>query len=398
MKPENKAGTLKRLIRTLFQFYPVMLPLALVCILFNAIVGTLPTVFMQQIIAVIEGSVQSGDWGAVSGEILRLVSILAGLYVLSLVSVFAWTRMMAVITQGTLKKLRCKMFDGMQDLPLRYFDATNHGDIMSYYTNDIDTLRQMVSQSFPQMLSSGVVIASILFIMLWYSAWLALVVVAGVFCMIQVTRRVGGGSAKYFRRQQEAVGKLEGFVEELMNGQKVVKVFCHEEETERDFDALNDQLYDDSQKANKYANTLMPILNNMGNVLYAIVAIVGGLLLLSGAPNLALSGAALSISIVVPFLNMTKQFSGNVSQVSQQVNLVVMGMAGAQRIFDLMDQQPEVDEGAVTLVNVQEQADGRLTECVERTNVWAWKQPQPDGSFRYTRLTGDVRFEDVDFG
>lgn len=398
MKPEFSKGTLDRLVRTLFQFYPVMLPLTLACILFSAVVGAIPTVFMQQIIAVIESSVRSGDWAAASGEILRLVAILAGLYALALVSTFTWTRLMAIITQGTLKKLRCKMFDGMQDLPLHYFDTTNHGDIMSYYTNDIDTLRQMVSQSFPQMLSSGVIILSIFFIMMWYSVWLGLVVLAGVFCMTQITKRVGGGSAKYFRRQQEAVGKLEGFVEELMNGQKVVKVFCHEQETEHDFDVLNDQLYDDSQKANNYANTLMPILNNMGNVLYAIVAMVGGLLLLSGAPNLSLSGAALSISIVVPFLNMTKQFSGNISQVSQQVNLVVMGMAGAQRIFNLMDQQPEVDQGTVTLVNVKEQADGSLTECAERTNVWAWKQPMPDGSARYTRLTGDVRFQDVDFG
>ena len=398
MKPDMKKGTFGRLMRTILSFYPVMLPLAMACILFSAIVGTMPAVFMQKIIAVIEGNARSGDWNAVSGEILRLVAILAGLYLLSLISVFVWTRMMAIITQGVLKKLRCKMFDGMQDLPLRYFDTNNHGDIMSHYTNDIDTLRQMVSQSFPQLLSSGVMITSIFFIMIWYSVWLALVVVVGVLCMTQVTRKVGGGSAKYFRRQQESIGKLEGFVEELMNGQKVVKVFCHEEQTGRDFDAINDQLYSDSQKANNYANTLMPILNNMGNVLYAIVAMVGGLLLLSGAPNLALCGQALSISVVVPFLNMTKQFAGNIGQVSQQINLIIMGMAGTQRIFDLMDQQPEVDEGTVTLVNVKEGADGQLTECPERTNVWAWKQPQADGSFRYTHLTGDVRFEGVDFG
>ncbi len=396
--PTNRKGTLGRLLRTMFQFYPVMLPVTLVCILFSAIVSALPSVFMQNIIAAIETSWQSGDWAAVSGQIIRLVATLGALYVVSLISVFVWTRLMAIITQGVLKKLRCKMFDGMQDLPIGYFDTHNHGDIMSYYTNDIDTLRQMVSQSIPQLISSTVLVLTVLGIMLYYSLWLTLVVIAGVLCMLLITKKVGGGSAKYFRRQQISVGKVEGFVEELMNGQKVVKVFCHEEETEKDFDKLNDQLFSDSKKANTYANTLMPILNNMGNILYAIVAMVGGLLLLSGAPNLSVSGLAFSISIVVPFLNMTKQFCGNIGQVSQQVNSVVMGMAGTQRIFELMDQQPEEDEGTVTLVNVKEQADGSLLECPERTNVWAWKTPQPDGSFVYTRLTGHVEMEDVDFG
>ena len=394
----NAKGTLRRLLRTIVEFYPVMAPLTLLCILFSAIVNAIPSIFMQNIIAIIEGSWQAGDWAAVSGRILTLVGILAAVYVISLVSVFTWTRLMAVMTQGLLKKLRCKMFDGMQDLPIRYFDTHNHGDIMSYYTNDIDTLRQLVSQSIPQLISSGVIVLSVLCIMFYYSVWLALVVIAGVACMLVVTKRVGGGSARFFRRQQIAMGKVEGFVEELMNGQKVVKVFCHEEETGRDFDKVNDALYSDSRKANTYANTLMPILNNMGNVLYSVVAMVGGLLLLLQVPNLSLSGMAISISIVVPFLNMTRQFSGNIGQVSQQINSVVMGIAGAARIFDLMDQQPEVDQGTVTLVNAKEQADGSLVECQERTNVWAWKRVNPDGSATLTRLTGDVRMEHVDFG
>ena len=394
----NAKGTLRRLLRTIVEFYPVMAPLTLLCILFSAIVNAIPSIFMQNIIAIIEGSWQAGDWAAVSGRILTLVGILAAVYVISLVSVFTWTRLMAVMTQGLLKKLRCKMFDGMQDLPIRYFDTHNHGDIMSYYTNDIDTLRQLVSQSIPQLISSGVIVLSVLCIMFYYSVWLALVVIAGVACMLVVTKRVGGGSARFFRRQQIAMGKVEGFVEELMNGQKVVKVFCHEEETGRDFDKVNDALYSDSRKANTYANTLMPILNNMGNVLYSVVAMVGGLLLLLQVPNLSLSGMAISISIVVPFLNMTRQFSGNIGQVSQQINSVVMGIAGAARIFDLMDQQPEVDQGTVTLVNTKEQADGSLVECQERTNVWAWKRVNPDGSATLTRLTGDVRMEHVDFG
>ncbi len=394
----NAKGTLRRLLRTIVEFYPVMAPLTLLCILFSAIVNAIPSIFMQNIIAIIEGSWQAGDWAAVSGRILTLVGILAAVYVISLVSVFTWTRLMAVMTQGLLKKLRCKMFDGMQDLPIRYFDTHNHGDIMSYYTNDIDTLRQLVSQSIPQLISSGVIVLSVLCIMFYYSVWLALVVIAGVACMLVVTKKVGGGSARFFRRQQIAMGKVEGFVEELMNGQKVVKVFCHEEETGKDFDKVNDALYSDSRKANTYANTLMPILNNMGNVLYSVVAMVGGLLLLLQVPNLSLSGMAISISIVVPFLNMTRQFSGNIGQVSQQINSVVMGIAGAARIFDLMDQQPETDQGTITLVNVREQADGSLAECEERTNVWAWKRVNPDGSVTLTRLTGDVRMEHVDFG
>ena len=290
------------------------------------------------------------------------------------------------------------MFDGMQNLPLRYFDTNDHGDIMSHYTNDIDTLRQMVAQSFPQLLSMIVTIISVLFIMLYYSVWLSLVILLGSLVMVKATRSIGGRSATFFQRQQKSLGKVEGFVEELMDGQKVVKVFCHESETCADFDQLNDALMSDSKQANTFANTLMPILMNTGNVIYALVAIVGGILLVTHVPNLSISGAAFSISIAVPFLNMTKQFTGTIGQVSQQINLVVMGMAGAHRIFELMDEEPEVDQGNVTLVNVQEQADGSLKEVPYRSNVWAWKVPQGDGSFHYTRLTGDVRFEHVDFG
>ena len=390
-------GVIGRLIKTLFEFYPVLLPLTLVCILFSAIVSSIPSVFMQNVIAAVETSWQSGNWQAVSSKILGLVGILAIFYVLSLIAAFTFTQLMAVITQGSLKKLREKMFNGMQDLPIKYFDTHNHGDIMSYYTNDIDALRQMISQSFPQLMISCVTVTTVLCIMLYYSFWLTLVVVAGVVCMLTVTKHVGGGSARYFIRQQQALGRTEGFVEEMMNGQKVIKTFCHERQAEKDFDAINDALFEDARKANRYANMLMPILGNIGNVLYVVVAIVGGLLLLSNAPNLSFSGLGFSISIVVPFLNMTKQFAGNVSQVSNQVNAVVMGLAGAQRVFALIDEQAETDEGYVTLVNAKETADGQLIECEERTNVWAWKHPHHDGTLTYTRLAGDVRFYDVDF-
>ena len=378
-------------------FYPVMLPLAVVCIVFSAVVSSIPAVFMQNVIAAVETSWQSGDWSAVGGRILRLVGLLATFYVLALVSSVTYNQIMAIITQGTLKKLRGVMFDGMQRLPIKYFDTHNHGDIMSHYTNDIDTLRQMVSQSFPQLLISAVTVVTIFCIMIYYCVWLALVVVAGVVLMYVITKKLGGGSAKFFFRQQTALGKVEGFVEEIMNGEKVVKVFCHERESEADFDRLNDQLYRESVRANQYSNVLGPLLNNIGNILYVVIAVAGGLLLACGAPNLSLSGKALSISIAVPFLNMTKQFVGNINQVSHQINAVVMGLAGAERIFELMDEQPEQDEGYVTLVNAREK-NGSLVECPERTGIWAWKHPhQADGSVTYTRLTGDVRLFDVDF-
>ena len=398
-RPKMKKGMLKRLITMLFQFYPVLLPVVIVCIIFSAVVSSVPSLFMQNVIAVIEKYYKSGDWNAAKGEIMTWVIRLGFFYVLSLISAFAYTQLGAVITQGFLKKLRCRMFDGMQNLPVKYFDRNNHGDIMSYYTNDVDTLRQLVSQSLPNLIISGITVVTVFSIMLYFSIWMALIVVGGVVIMTVVTKKIGGNSAKYFLRQQKAIGKTEGFVEEMMNGQKVVKVFCHEEQSGKEFDAINEALYEDAKKANQYANMLMPILNNIGNVLYVVVALAGGLFLLNDVPNVGFSGMAFSISIIVPFLNMTKQFTGNISQVSQQLNSVIMGMAGAERIFDLLDQKPEVDDGYVTLVNAVVAPDGTITESEKRTGTWAWKHPhQADGSVTYTLLRGDVRLNDVDFG
>ena len=397
-KQEKSQGTVKRLIKTLFGFYPRMLPVTLVCIVFSALISSIPAIFMQNVIALIETSWQSGDWNAVGGQILSLVGILAAFYVIALASTTVFTQLMAIITQGALKKLREKMFNTMQGLPIKYFDQNNHGDIMSHYTNDIDTLRQMISQSFPQLLTTVITSLTVFCIMIYYSVWLALVVVAGVAVMLLITKKIGGSSARHFIQQQQALGKEEGFIEEMINGQKVVKVFCHEEESKADFDKINDLLFTESETANKYANTLGPILNNIGNVLYVVVALAGGLLLLSGVPNLSISGLSLSISVVVPFLNMTKQFSGGIGQVSHQINAVVMGIAGAERIFALLDQQPEADSGYVTLAQVKEE-NGMLVETKERTHMWVWKHPhQADGTVTYTRLTGDVQMIDVDFG
>ena len=397
-RPAVKKGVVKRILKTVFQFYPVRTPIVIVCIIISAAVSSIPSVFMQRIIGVIEESWKSGDWSTVAQEILSTVAVLAGLYVVSLTASLIFNRMMATITQGTLMKLRKKMFNGMQNLPIKYFDTHNHGDIMSTYTNDIDALRQMVSQSMPQMLSVGIVVCTVLGIMLYFSIWLTLIVLAGTAVMVFLTKKIGGGSAKYFMKQQRAIGKEEGYIEEIMNGQKVVKVFCHEEECKADFDRLNDQLFEDSRRANAYSNILGPVLGNMGNVLYVIIALAGGLFLLTGAENVSLSGLAFSISVTVPFLNMTKMFAGNIGQISFEINSVVMALAGAQRIFELMDQQPEVDDGYVTLVNAKEE-NGVLTECEERTGLWAWKHPHTEnGSVTYTKLTGDVRLFDVDFG
>lgn len=393
-----KPGTFKRVLKELYGFFPVLIPVVVICILFSAAVGAIPAVFMQKVIGVMEKFVESGDYAAAKTEIIPNIIVLASFYVLSLISAFSYTQLMAYITQAFLHKLRTKMFAGMQKLPVKFFDSNNHGDIMSYYTNDIDTLRQLVSQSIPQLLISGVTVLTVFAIMLYFSLWMALVVVAGVILMFVITKKVGGGSAKYFVRQQQAIGKTEGFVEEMMNGQKVVKVFCHEKASKADFDKINEQLYEDSYRANAYANVLMPILNNVGNLLYVVVALAGGILLYLKVPNAGLAMMPLSISIVVPFLNMTKQFSGNISQLSQQINSIALGLAGASRIFELVDQEPETDDGYVTLVNAKIDGNGNIIESEKRTGKWAWKHPHNDGSVTYTELRGDVRLFDVDFG
>ena len=413
-RPKAKKGTLKRVLKTVFSFYPVLLPLTLTCIAFTAVVASMPSIFMQRVFEAIEkglglalgsdtvaGIGGAAAWEQVKGDVIPTVITLAALYLVSLTSAFTYNQLMAVITQGTLKKFRDKMFGKMQDLPIKYFDTHNHGDIMSYYTNDIDTLRQLISQSLPQLLTSGITLVVLITIMLRFSLWMTLVIVLGVLAMTFVTKKIGGGSARHFVRQQIAIGKTEGYIEEMMHGQKVIKVFNHEDESKADFDRINGELCAEACRANKYANTLMPILNNIGNILYVLVAIVGGILIVNGVNNVSLArefaGIPLTVSLVVPFLNITKQFTGSVSQVSNQVNSVIMGLAGASRIFELLDEEPEVDDGYVTLVNAKE-VDGVLVECKEHTGRWAWKHPhKSDGTVTYTELRGDVRMHDVDF-
>ncbi|MGN0822159.1 MAG: ABC transporter ATP-binding protein [Candidatus Gallimonas sp.] len=399
MQNNRRKGVFSRVLRSLFHYYPGMMTAIMICIFINSVVSSLPAIFMQKIFSILEDALRAGQgWSEVGGEVTRLMLTLIGMYVVSLAFGAVHAQLLAIVTQGYLMKLRIQMFNGMQDLPIRYFDAHNHGDVMSYYTNDIDSLRQMISQSLPQIFRSGVMVLTLFLMMLYYSVWLAFIVVGGVTLMFLVTKLVGGGAGKYFIGQQRAMGRTEGFVEEMMNGQKVVKVFCHEEQAKKDFDAVNDRLFELSDRANRYANMLMPLVMNIGNLMYVVVALLGAYFHLGGVTNVSLSGEAFTVAIVVSFLQMTRQFSNNVGQVSQQVNSVVMGLAGAERIIGLIDEPAETDDGYVTLVNAREEG-GELVECEERTGLWAWRHPhQADGSVTYTRLCGDVRMFDVDFG
>ena len=397
MTYEKGKNPLIRVIKKLFGYYPVLAPLTMACILFSSIVSSIPSLFIQNILAVVEKWYRGGDWAAAKAEILPYITLLVVLYALSIISMVAYSQLMAYMTQGFLNKLRQEMFDGMQDLPIRYFDTHKHGDIMSYYTNDIDTLRQLVSQSLPSIIQAGAIVLCVFSIMLYFSIWMTLILLLGVAAMVFASRKVGGGSAKYFMRQQKSVAATEGYIQEMMNGQKVIKVFCHEAQSIEDFDRINGELFENSFRAHAYANVLGPIIGNIGNILYVTLALSGGVFLLSGLPNLSFSGKAFSISILVPFLNMAKQFTGNVNQLSQQINSIVMAGAGAARVFSLTDEKPEADEGYVTLVNVEEGPDGSLTETEKHTGHWAWRHPHSDGSLSYTPLRGDVRLIDVDF-
>ncbi|MDE6274350.1 MAG: ABC transporter ATP-binding protein/permease, partial [Clostridiales bacterium] len=408
--PRQK-GVLKRAIKSVFHFYPKMLTIALICIILNAIISALPSLFMQTVFTALKDAVTlhqtwAEAWKSITIPMLTLIS----LYVLSIIFGAIGKQLMAIITQGYLSKMRMSMFGGMQDLPIRYFDTHNHGDIMSYYTNDIDTLRQMTAESLPQLLTSSIMVITLFIIMIYYSLWLTLIVLGGVVFVLLVTKIVGGGAAKYFIGQQRAVAQTEGFIEEMMNGQRVVKAFCHEEEAKVDFNKVNDHLCDQANRAHRYANMLMPILGNIGHVLYVVVTIIGAVFILNQITNISISGSvfyemkggvvstAAGIVLLVSFLQTTRQFFNNINQVSQQVNSVVMGIAGAQRVFALVDEKAETDDGYVTLVNAKE-VDGQLVECEERTGIWAWRHPHAeDGSVTYKRVEGDVVMDEVDFG
>ena len=393
-----KAGTTRRLLKMLWGYYPKMMLLILCLIVLTAVISAVPAVFQQKVVAVIQETWETQmTWEQAKPQIMHYVMILAGFYVISLISSFTYNQLMAIFTQGALDKMRDQMFAHMESLPIRYFDTHKRGDVMSYYTNDVDAMRQMISQSFPQLLISGITIVAIFCIMIYYSIWMTLVIVGGAVVTVYLTKVLGGKSARFFMAQQKAVGETEGVIEEMINGQKVIKVFNHQKEAQTEFDAANNRLYEAANIANRYSNTLMPVLNNVNYIVYVLVAVAGGIFIEKGVPNVSVSGLPFSIAVVVPFLGMCRQFSGSIQQVSPQINSVVMGLAGAQRIFQLLDEKPEEDEGYVTLVNVTEK-HGKLEETKEQTELWAWKHPHKDtGEVEYVPLKGDVRLVDVDF-
>lgn len=395
-RPKNFMKTLGRIIKDLFSFYPTLLPITLLFIVINAVVTSIPAIFQQKIISLIETVYKEGNWNAVSSDILRLVGILLVFYTISLICAYCYNMNMATITQGSLKQYRQKLFNHMQDLPIAFFDQNKTGDIMSHYTNDIDAMRQFISICIPQAISSLITVITVVSIMLYYSLWLSLMVVLGSFIMLRIIKVIGGKSSHYFVRQQEELARSEGFIQEMMNGQKVVKVFNHEEKSIQDFDRYNDELFRVSNEANRYSNVIMPILNNIGNILYVLVAIVGGALLAFHVSNISISGLGLSIAIVIPFLNMTKQFAGVIGQISSEVNAVVMGVAGADRVYQMIDEEVEEDEGKVCLVNCSHEGE-RLVESNKRTELWAWKSILPDGSISLKELKGDMELKGVDF-
>ncbi len=389
---------LRGTIKLVFSFYPLQLTLMLLCVVVASVLSALPSIFLQRTIDVVGKYWQSGDWAAAAPEITNIVVTLVCIYLVALACQIAQTQLGAFITQGTLMQIRNKMFDHMEDLPIRFFDQNQRGDIMSYYTNDVDALRQLIGIALPNLLTMAISMVSITFIMLWYSIPLSLVVLAAVALMGWFTRFMGGRSARFFLAQQHAIGKAEGFAEEAMNGEKVIKVFTHEKEMQTQFDEVNDELFDAAKKANIYANTLAPVLMNLGNLSYVIVALAGGLFLGINLPNPCISGMVLSIDIVIPFLNLTKRFAGSIGQISNQINFVVMGLAGAERIFQMLDEIPEEDEGYVELTNMEMKA-GELVPTDRRTKMWAWKHPHQQRGFTdYVPLRGDVVLDDVDFG
>lgn len=391
--PEGMAKVNKDVVKRLMSYighYKLRFAAVLICIVVNALAMVSCSLYLQTLIdSYITPLLQAAtpDFA----PLFRSILIMGCIYAVGILACLFYNRTMVSIAQGTLKRIRDEMFEHMQTLPIRYFDTHTHGDIMSHYTNDTDTLRQMLAQSIPQMFSSLITIISVFFAMLFTSWQLTIFVLCFVFIMLQVTGRVAGKSGYYFIRQQKALGDVNGYIEEMINGQKVIKVFCHEEKAKEIFDQKNEELCKDASAANSFANILMPIMGNLGNLQYVLLATIGGTMALGGA-------GGMTVGTIASFLQLSRSFMNPISQISNQLNMVVMALAGAERIFKLMDEEPEVDEGYVTLVNAKYDENGELTESKERTGLWAWKHPHGDGTLTYTKMRGKVRFYDVDFG
>ncbi len=387
MRPGKILG---RLMGYISGIYRIQFVIVLIAILFSSLASVASSLFLRTLIDDYITPV-IGQAAPDLAPLTRVLLLMICIYILGMASTYLYSRLMINISQGVLKQVRDEMFAHMQTLPIKYFDTHAHGEMMSRFTNDTDTLRQLISQSIPQMFSSAVMLVSVLISMLALSWQLTLLLGAMLLTMTKATQFIGGRSGRYFIEQQEKLGRVNGYIEEMINGQKVVKVFCHEQAAEQCFDELNDELCDAATRANRFANILMPIMSNLGNLQYVLTAIVGGALAVSGL-------APLSLGDIAAFLQLTKSFTMPFTQISQQLNAVVMALAGANRIFQLMDEPPETDGGYVTLVNAAYDENGALRETDARTGIWAWKHPHQDGTLSYTRVRGEVRFYDVDFG
>ena len=398
-QPINKK-VLLRVLSYLKPYWPRLL-VVFFCIVLDAIATASAATFLGTLIddyiVPLLADAASGIAPVYTG-LLTAILKMAGLYLLAVVAVFLQSRIMAIISHSILKNVRNEMFAHMQLLPIRYFDTHTHGEVMSFYTNDIDTLRQLISQTLPNVFSSAISLLVVFISMLNCSVWLTLVVVLCTLAMLKVTGKLGAKSGTFFVKQQTSLASLNGYIEEMINGQKVVKVFNHEEIAKGEFDHRNDDLCENATSANRFANVMGPVSNNMGHIQYVILAIIGGAMAIVGITNLSLTGGfgTLTLGAITAFLTLSRNFMRPISQVMQQVNFIAMAMAGAERIFSLLDETPEADEGYVTLVNAREE-NGKLVESDKRTGIWAWKHPHQDGSVTYTRLTGNVEMTDVDF-
>lgn len=388
-KAKDGKKTMKRLLSAIFRDYKLHFFVVLIFIIISSLAGVAGSMFIETLIDdYISPMVKTASRDFT--PLLRAIGSMALIYAAGVISIFLYNRIMVVIAQGVLKQIRDEMFTKMQKLPLRYFDSHSHGDIMSRYTNDTDALRQMISQSIPQAFSSIITIVSVFSAMVATSWILTIVVVIVVFAMLAISRKITGKSSKFFIAQQKSLGQVNGYIEEMINGQKVVKVFCHEDKTKSDFDKINEELCDNAASANTFANVLMPVMGNLGHMQYVILAIIGGALAITGTTGI-------TVGAIAAFLQLSRSLNMPINNMSQQINSIIMALAGAERIFELIDETPETDDGYVTLVNARYE-NGILCETAERTNMWAWKHPHSDGTITYTPLTGDVRLTQVDFG
>ena len=388
-----------RLLKMLFKSFPILMPIIIVTVLISSVISSIHAIFLQRVLKVVTDFLARGltDWELAKLQISSPLKILITLYSLSIILITIRTQVMAYVGQTFLHNIRLTLYKHMQYLPISYFDKAKHGDIMSHYTNDVDSIRMLITEGLPVIVQSGIMVITVFFIMLYFSVWMTMIALLGIVLMVVVSNKIGGGSAGYFMKVQKNMGNLEGFLQEMMTGQKVIKVFNHEEEAIRKFESLNKELRISSEKANGYANILGPIILNIGNILYVSVAVISGLFLLSGLPNFSISGLAFDISILIPFLNMTKQFTGNINELAQQINSVVMALAGADRVFTMLEEEKEVDQGKIRLVNVKIDMDGKIKEAEERSESWAWKKINEDGSSTLIPMRGDMRMSNVNF-